>query len=208
MILLTRLAESRCQPSIRTKKIILNGKARAYGLELLLKKNEGKLKGWIAYTLSKSEQKTPGRTPTETGINNGNWYNTAYDKTHDLSLVGSFDLNEKWTLNGNFIFQTGQPATFPNGQYQYSGLTIPSYNNRNSDRLPNYHRIDIAANYTPKPNKNKGWQNYWTFSIYNLYNRYNAASISFDQNRNTGINEATKLSIFGIIPSVSYNFKF
>ncbi|WP_370213938.1 TonB-dependent receptor [Mesoflavibacter profundi] len=190
------------------EQIILNGKARAYGLELLLKKNEGKLKGWIAYTLSKSEQKTPGRTPTETGINNGNWYNTAYDKTHDLSLVGSFDLNEKWTLNGNFIFQTGQPATFPNGQYQYSGLTIPSYNNRNSDRLPNYHRIDIAANYTPKPNKNKGWQNYWTFSIYNLYNRYNAASISFDQNRNTGINEATKLSIFGIIPSVSYNFKF
>ena len=190
------------------EQIILNGKARAYGLELLFKKNEGKLKGWIAYTLSKSEQKTPGRTPTETGINNGNWYNTAYDKTHDLSLVGSFDLNEKWTLNGNFIFQTGQPATFPNGQYQYSGLTIPSYNNRNSDRLPNYHRIDIAANYTPKPNKNKGWQNYWTFSIYNLYNRYNAASISFDQNRNTGINEATKLSIFGIIPSVSYNFKF
>lgn len=190
------------------EQIILNGKARAYGLELLFKKNEGKLKGWIAYTLSKSEQKTPGRTPTETGINNGNWYNTAYDKTHDLSLVGSFDLNEKWTLNGNFIFQTGQPATFPNGQYQYSGLTIPSYNNRNSDRLPNYHRIDIAANYTPKPNKNKGWQNYWTFSIYNLYNRYNAASISFDQNRNSGINEATKLSIFGIIPSVSYNFKF
>lgn len=190
------------------EQIILNGKARAYGLELLFKKNEGKLKGWIAYTLSKSEQKTPGRTTTETGINNGNWYNTAYDKTHDLSLVGSFDLNEKWTLNGNFIFQTGQPATFPNGQYQYSGLTIPSYNNRNSDRLPNYHRVDIAANYTPKPNKNKGWQNYWTFSIYNLYNRYNAASISFDQNRNTGINEATKLSIFGIIPSVSYNFKF
>ncbi len=190
------------------EQIILNGKARAYGLELLFKKNEGKLKGWIAYTLSKSEQKTPGRTPTETGINNGNWYNTAYDKTHDLSLVGSFDLNEKWTLNGNFIFQTGQPATFPNGQYQYSGLTIPSYNNRNSDRLPNYHRVDIAANYTPKPNKNKGWQNYWTFSIYNLYNRYNAASISFDQNRNTSINEATKLSIFGIIPSVSYNFKF
>lgn len=190
------------------EQIILNGKARAYGLELLFKKNEGKLKGWIAYTLSKSEQKTPGRTTTETGINNGNWYNTAYDKTHDLSLVGSFDLNEKWTLNGNFIFQTGQPATFPNGQYQYSGLTIPSYNNRNSDRLPNYHRVDIAANYTPKSNKNKGWQNYWTFSIYNLYNRYNAASISFDQNRNTGINEATKLSIFGIIPSVSYNFKF
>ena len=190
------------------EQVILNGKARAYGLEVLFKKNVGKFKGWIAYTLSKSEQQTPGRTTTEPGINNGNWYNTAFDKTHDISITSNYELNKKWTFNANFVFQTGQPTTYPVAQYQYAGLTIPNYGDRNSNRLPTYHRLDISANYTPKPDKTKGWQNYWTFSIYNAYNRYNAASISFSEDRITGINEATKFSIFGIVPSVTYNFKF
>jgi len=191
------------------EQVILNGKARAYGLEVLFKKNVGKFKGWIAYTLSKSEQQTPERTTTEPGINNGDWYNTAFDKTHDISITGNYELNKKWTFNANFVFQTGQPTTYPVAQYQYAGLTIPNYGDRNSNRLPAYHRLDISANYTPKPdNKTKGWQNYWTFSIYNAYNRYNAASLSFSENRITGINEATKFSIFGIVPSVTYNFKF
>lgn len=190
------------------EQIILNGRSKSYGLELLLRKNEGRFKGWLAYTLSKSEQQTPGRTPSELGINNGNWYNTPYDKTHDISLTGSYDLNEKWKLNANFLFQTGQPATFPNGQYEYNGLIIPNFSDRNADRLPSYNRLDIALNYTPKPNKRQGWQSYWVFGIYNIYNRKNAASISFGQNQETGSNEATRLSIFGIVPSISYNFKF
>ncbi len=190
------------------EQVILNGEARAYGLELLFKKNEGQFKGWLAYTLSKSEQKTPGRTSNEIGINNGNWYNTAYDKTHDISITSSYDLNNKWKLNANLLFQTGQPTTYPNGQYVYNGVSIPSYSNRNADRLPTYHRLDLSANYTPKPENTKGWQSYWVFSIYNVYNRRNAASISFGENRMTGNNEATRLAIFGIIPSVSYNFKF
>ena len=99
--------------------VILNGKARAYGLELLLKKNEGKFKGWFSYTLSKSEQQTPGRTADEPGINSGEWYNTAYDKTHDFSINGSYDFNEKWKFNANFVFQTGQPTNYPVGQYEY-----------------------------------------------------------------------------------------
>lgn len=190
------------------EQILLIGKARAYGLELLFRKNEGRFKGWLAYTLSKSEQQTPGRTANETGINNGIWYNTAYDKTHDVSITGSYDLNKKWKFNANLLFQTGQPTTYPNGQYVYNGISIPSYSNRNTDRLPNYHRLDFSANYTPKPENTKGWQSYWVFSIYNVYNRRNAASISFGENRTTGNNEATRLAIFGIIPSVSYNFKF
>lgn len=189
------------------EQVILNGRSRAYGLELLLRKNTGRFKGWVAYTLSKSEQQTPGRTPIETGINNGNWYRTPYDKTHDISFTGSYDLNKKWKLNANFLFQTGQPATFPNGQYEYNGLNIPNYSNRNADRLPAYNRLDIAVNYTPKPDKRTGWQSYWVFGIYNVYNRRNAASISFGQNQDTGMNEATRLSIFGIVPSISYNFK-
>ncbi|WP_147676114.1 TonB-dependent receptor [Algibacter pacificus] len=190
------------------EQVILNGKGRAYGLEFLFRKNEGRFKGWLAYTLSKSEQQTKGRTANETGINNGDWYNTPYDKTHDISLTGSYDLNEKWKLSGNFLFQTGQPATFPNGQYQYNGVTVPSYGARNADRLPVYHRLDISATYTSKPDKKSGLQSYWVFGVYNMYNRKNAASISFSPNQDTGINEANRLAIFGMIPSVSYNFKF
>ncbi|MEP3836102.1 MAG: TonB-dependent receptor [Algibacter sp.] len=189
------------------EQVILNGKSRAYGLEILLRKNEGRFKGWLAYTLSKSEQQTPGRTANELGINNGYWYNTAFDKTHDISLTSSYQWNDKWKISSNFLFQTGQPATFPNSQYDYNGLNIPNYSDRNSNRLPAYHRLDIALNYTPKPNKHKGWQGEWVFGFYNIYNRRNAASISFAKNETTRVNEATRLSIFGIVPSISYNFK-
>ncbi|MFH6772971.1 TonB-dependent receptor [Gaetbulibacter aestuarii] len=189
------------------EQVILNGKARAYGLEILFRKNKGQLKGWLSYTLSKSEQQTPGRTPEETGINRGRWYNTPYDKTHDISLTGSYDFNDKWKLSSNFIFQTGQPTSYPVSQYEYNNISIANFNYRNANRLPAYNRLDLALNYTPKPKK-KGYQSSWVFSIYNLYNRKNASSITFRQNRNTGTNEAIQLSIFGIIPSVTYNFKF
>ena len=190
------------------ERVILNGKARAYGLEVLFRKNEGRLKGWVAYTISKSEQKTEGRTPNEIGINNGNWYNTGYDRTHDLSITSSYNLNKKWDFNANFLFQTGRPTTYPNGQYSYNGIIVPNYSPRNSTRLTSYHRLDFSATYTPKPDKTKGWQGSWVFGLYNAYNRRNAASISFAQNEDTGNNEATRLSIFGAVPSVSYNFKF
>jgi hypothetical protein len=190
------------------EQVILNGEARAYGLEVLLKKDKGRFKGWLAYTLSKSEQRTPGKTANEPGINNGDWYNTAFDKTHDISFTGSFDFNEKWNFNANFIIQTGQPTTYPNGQYVYNGISIPNFSSRNENRLPTYHRLDISAIYTPKPERKTGWQSSWVFGIYNIYNRYNAASISFGENRMSGVNEATKLSVFGIVPSVAYNFKF
>ncbi len=190
------------------EQVILNGEARAYGLEILLKKNEGRFKGWLAYTLSRSEQRTPGRAPNETGINNGEWYKTPFDKTHDISVTGNYDLSEKWKLNGNLIFQTGQPVTFPNGQYEFNGITVPSYELRNSSRLPAYHRLDISAIYTPKPNSDKRWKGEWVFGVYNIYNRRNAASITFRENRMTGVNEANRLAIFGIVPAITYNFKF
>ena len=174
---------------------------------MLFRKNVGKLTGWVAYTLSSSEQKTAGRTPKEVGINNGNWYFTPYDKTHDLSITTNYKLNKKWDLNANFIFQTGQPITYPNAQYQFSGFSIPNYSPRNSSRLPAYHRFDLSAVYSPQK-ANKSINGQWVFGIYNLYNRKNAASISFQKNNDTGLNEATRLSIFGIIPSITYNFKF
>lgn len=190
------------------EQVVLNGHMRSYGLEFMLRKNEGRFNGWISYTLSKSEQQTPGRTAGESGINNGNWYNSVYDKTHNIAMTGSYTLNKKWSFGSNFIFQTGQPVTYPNGQYEYLGISIPSYGLRNKNRLPSYNHLDISATLTPHKNDKRSWKSEWVFSIYNVYNRKNAASINFKENYDTGNNEAVRTSIFGIVPAVSYNFKF
>ena len=190
------------------EQVILNGKARSYGLELLIRKNTGKLTGWVSYTLSRAEQKTVGRNPDEPGIANGDWYLSPYDKLHNLNITASYEWSPKWSFSGNFTLQSGRPVTFPNGYYEFGGIHVPNYSTRNENRMPAYHHLDLAATYTPKPEKKKGWQSYWVFSIYNVYARKNAASIQFTTNDDTGMNEARRLSIFGIIPSVSYNFKF
>jgi hypothetical protein len=190
------------------EQIILNGRLRSYGLEFMLKKNEGRFNGWISYTISKSEQQTPGRTAAESGINNGNWYNSVYDKLHNLAVTTSYNLNKKWSFGGNFALQSGQPVTYPNGQYTYLGITVPSYGLRNENRLPAYHHLDLSATLTPTKNDSRNWKGEWVFSIYNIYNRKNAASINFRQNEDTGANEAVKTSIFGLVPAVGYNFKF
>ncbi len=198
------------------EQVILNGEARAYGLELLFRKNEGRFQGWLAYTLSRSEQRTPGRPPVvdngrsnlETGINFGEWYSTPFDKTHDLSLFGNFDLNDKWNFNANFIYQTGQPTNLPVGQFEFEELVVPFFGLRNEQRLPDFHRLDVSATYKPKKNRKSNFQSEWVFSVYNVYNRMNAASINFRQNQDTGQNEAIRTSIFGVIPAVTYNFRF
>lgn len=190
------------------EQVILDGNARAYGLEFLLRKNEGAFQGWIAYTLSKSEQKTAPRNENEIGINNGQWYNTPYDKPHDLSIYGAYTLNDRWKINGNFIYQTGLPTNYPIGQFDFQGVVVPYYGLRNEQRLPDYHRLDLSATYTPKRKSNALYQSEWVFSLYNVYNRMNAASINFRQNIDTGVNEAVRTSIFGLVPAVTYNFKF
>ena len=190
------------------EQVVLNGETRAYGLEFLLRKTKGNLQGWLAYTLSKSEQRTPGRTAIETGINNGKWYNTAWDRTHDFSLTAQYKLSEKWFLGANFIFQTGRPATFPLGQYEYQGQVVPVYEARNVSRLESFHHLDISATWNLKHKSKKRWSDEIVFSVYNVYDRKNAASVSFRKNTDTGNNEAVRLSIFGIIPAITYNFKF
>ena len=190
------------------EQVVLAGKTRAYGLEIMAKKNVGKLSGWISYTLSRSEQQTARRTPIESGINNGNWYKTGWDKTHNIYVTGSYKLNQKWSFGSIFTYQTGQPVTFPTAQYQYQGINVPVYSDRNQDNLPAYHRIDVSATLNPTKNKGRKWQGEWVFSVYNLYGRKNAASINFRQNQDSGLNEAVRLSIFGMVPSVTYNFKF
>ncbi|MGY5351246.1 TonB-dependent receptor [Wenyingzhuangia sp. IMCC45533] len=188
--------------------IILAGEARAYGLELMLKKETGKFDGWISYTLSKSEQRAQGRTPVETGINNGDWYDTPYNKTHDISVLLNYKASKKWKFNTNFSFQSGQPVTYPTGNYQFRGRTIPTFGPRNTFNLPAYHRLDVAATYKPKRYENKKFKGEWVFSIYNIYNRQNWSSVIFGQDSDTGRNTSERLSIFGALPSVTFNFKF
>ena len=190
------------------ERVVLNGQSRAYGLEVLFRKNTGRFKGWLSYTLSRTEQKVEGRTAIETGINNGDWYKTGFDKLHNLAIVANYKWTEKWRFSANLIFQTGQPVTFPDGQYEYEGITVPNFSARNENNLPSYHRLDVSATLTPNKNKKRKWQAEWGFGIYNLYNRQNAASITFRQNDETASNEAIRLSIFGIVPSATYNIKF
>jgi hypothetical protein len=180
---------------------LLYGKGRAYGMELLVKKTQGKLTGWIGYTLSKTERKIEG-------INNGNWYNARQDRTHDLSVVTMYELSDRWSLSGLFVYNTGNAATFPSGKYGIGDNTVFYYTERNSYRVPAYHRLDFGATYT-KPHKNKKYESSWNFSLYNVYGRQNAFSIAFEDDPNDPTRtRAVQTSLFRWVPSITYNFKF
>lgn len=179
---------------------LLFGKGRAYGLEILLKKKEGKLTGWIGYTLSKTERKI-------NGINNGQWYNAKQDRTHDISIVAIYDLMPQWTLSGTFIYTTGNAVTFPTGKYVLNGMPVYQYSSRNADRMPATHRLDISVTYE-RPARRK-YQSSWSFGLYNVYGRQNPFSISFEENKNNPQKvDAVQSSLFRWVPSVTYNFKF
>ncbi len=179
---------------------LLFGDGRAYGIEFFVKKRFGKLNGWLGYTLSKTERQFDD-------IDNGKWFNARQDRTHDLSLVGIYKAGERWTFSSTFVFNTGNAVTFPSGKYVINNRTIFSYPARNSDRLPEYHRLDLSATLEGKPNKKL--KSSWSFGIYNLYNRQNAYTIDFREDPyNSARTQAVKTTLFGIIPSVTWNFKF
>lgn len=179
---------------------LLYGKGQAYGAEFLLKKTQGKLTGWIGYTLSKTERKIDG-------INNNKWYNAKQDRTHDVSVVGVYQLSQKWSLSGLFVYGTGNAVTFPAGKYEVAGQTNFYYTSRNAYRMPAYHRLDIGATYTKKKRNNR--EASWNFSLYNVYGRQNAYSITFaDSETDPTKTVATQTSLFRWVPSITYNFKF
>jgi len=184
---------------------LLSGDGRAYGLELFVKKNQGPLTGWVSYTLSRSERKVEG-------INRGEWYPSRFDRLHNLSVVGSYQLNEKWSFSANFVYSTGTPATFPTNRYEIQGIVVPHNfdQSRNNYRIPAYHRLDLSATLTPKKNKERRWQGEWVFSVYNVYSRRNPFSIFFEQDENNpNQTNAIRYSVVGsFVPAVSYNFKF
>jgi len=180
---------------------LLYGKGRSYGLEVFLRKTKGDFSGWISYTLGKSERQFAE-------INGGEWFNARQDRTHDISIVGMYNLSKNWTLGANFVYYTGNAVTFPSGKYELNGTTMYYYTERNGYRMPAYHRLDLSATYEPKM-KNKRFNSSWTFGIYNVYNRKNAYIIDFRDNKNNpNITEAYKIALFGAIPSVTWNFRF
>jgi len=182
------------------------GRAWSYGLELYVKKNYGKTTGWISYTLSNTQRQIDE-------INLGNAYSPRYNRPHNLAVVVAHQFSPRVTLAGNFIFTSGAAVSFPVGRYKVGNQVVDYYEagKRYNSRLPDYHRADISLTIDGKQKKN--WKGSWNFSIYNFYNRKNAFSIYFrekqDENEEgTGEYEAVQTTLFGIIPSITYNFKF
>lgn len=194
---------------------ILPGIGRSYGLEFYLRKRKGRLSGWLSYTLSKTELKVENDDPL-LAINAGEWYPANYDKRHDISLVLNYQLTKKWDLGMNFTYQSGRPITPPEGRFNFEDYSVPVYRSRNSLRIPDYHRLDLSANYTPEKDPNKKFYSSWSLGFYNVYARRNAYSIFFQQAEQAEgattasfDTEAVQLAIFGtIIPSVTWNFNF
>ncbi len=181
---------------------LLYGIGRAYGAEMMVRKKTGRLTGWVGYTLSKVEKKIDG-------INNGKYFNARQDRTHDFSFVGMYDVNKRWSVSATWVYTTGSAVTFPVGKYEVNGQTVFAYSDRNASRLPAYHRLDLAATLEARKNAKRKFKSSWTFGLYNAYGRQNAYSINFRENANDpSKTEAVRTSLFGIIPSATWNFKF
>ena len=178
------------------------GKGRSYGAEFLVRKNVGKFTGWISYTYSRSFR-------TIEGISQGKEYRSPYDRPHNLVLVANYDVSPRISLAANWIYNTGQPVTFPYGQYTINGVTYAVYNGkRNESRYPDYHRLDLS--FTCKLGdlkKERRWEHELNVSVYNAYARHNTWAVTFEQGKDGNI-ETKNMYLFSAVPSISYNFKF
>ncbi len=178
------------------------GSSKAYGVEFLLKKTEGKLTGWLGYTLSHTER-------TISGINDGKTYVAPFDKPHDISLVMNYEASKRVSVSANWIYATGQPITLPVQRYEINGAIVPLYSERNGARYDDYHRLDFSVTLKGRNRNNSSWNGEWVFSIYNVYNRKNTWALNFKQDdENPDETYAEKTYLFPVIPSVTYNFKF
>ena len=188
-----------------TENSFVFGKGWSYGSELYINKGKGKFTGWIGYTLSWTWRKFAD-------LNFGEKYPAKYDRRNDLSVVGMYELNKKWKLSATFVYGTGNAATLPERFYIVDGVLTQEYSRINQYRLPSYHRLDLGAVLTPKKNENRKCKSEWVFSVYNVYNRKNPYFIYFDQTGSLGQGnlqiQAKQVSIFPVIPSVTWNFKF
>lgn len=180
---------------------IRTGKGTSYGAEFFIRKQQGKLNGWISYTYSRALRQI-------TEINDGKLYPANYDRPHNIAVVMTYDLSKKWNFGATWVYVTGLPLTAPTGKFEYQGMLVPIYSSRNSARIPDYHRADISMTYTPN-REGKKFKDNWNFSVYNVYYQKNPFSITFKQDEdNPSKTKAIKTYLFAIIPTVTYNFNF
>ncbi|HUP14351.1 MAG TPA: TonB-dependent receptor, partial [Niastella sp.] len=194
------------QPSLKDpEEDFTFGKGWSYGNEWFFNKTTGRLTGWLGYTLSWTWRRFPG-------LNSGEKFPTKYDRRHDLSLVASYELTKRWKLGGVFVYGTGNATSLPERFYIINGVITQEFSSINQYRLPAYHRFDFSATYTPKPKPSRKLQSSWVFSTYNTYNRMNPYFIYYDQSgspyEGTLKIEARQVSLFPLLPSVTWNFKF
>ncbi|MEQ8924262.1 MAG: TonB-dependent receptor [Fulvivirga sp.] len=182
---------------------ILSGEGEAYGVEFMLKKTTGKLTGWASYTLSKTER-------TINGINDGNPYSPRQDRPHSINLMGSYQINKRIQIGAFWNYASGMPITLASSSFEYGGVVVPVYDERNGYRLPASHRLDLSVTIDSKKNDNRKWEGSWNFSLFNVYGRKNPFSLMTRQNQdNPKVTEAVQMSLIGtIVPSVTYNIKF
>jgi hypothetical protein len=181
------------------------GKGWSYGTELFINKVRGKFTGWIGYTLSWTWRKF-------TDLNSGQKFAAKYDRRHDLSIVGTYELNRKWKFGAVFVYGTGNAISLPERFYVLNGVLTQEYSGIDQYRLSSYHRMDLSATLTPSQKKNKKLESFWVFSVYNVYDHLNPYFIYFSQkgdpyNGNLQI-EARQVSLFPVLPAVTWNFKF
>ncbi len=186
--------------AIEIERLVLAGEGRSYGVEFCARKNTGKFTGWLSYTLSWSQTRIDG-------ISMGEWYDANNDRRHDINIVASYKLNNAWTFNASWVYNSGQAFTAPSAKYQIVDNYIYYYAERNGYRAPDYHRLDVSATWSKKIASGRLTRE-WSFGIYNLYNRYNPFLIQFEDSQYGRGTRAKQYSLFGIVPSVSFNLKF
>ena len=178
------------------------GRGWAYGAEFLVRLSEKKVGGWLSYTLSRSVRQVPG-------INDGRPYPAPYDKPHNVALVVNYQFAKRWGVSANWVYATGNPVTFPTGRAEIGGKVIPIYSDRNAYRYPDYHRLDLAVTFSSKEQENRRFRWDINLSVYNVYNRHNTWSINFVQDKeDPNVTYAEKIYLFGIVPSLTFNFHF
>ena len=187
-------ADLQINPTVES--LLVFGRGWSYGAEFLLRKRAGRFSGWVGYTWSKTQNQFPL-------INNGTVFPARQDRTHDISIVAIYDLNAKWNFSAVWVYNTGNAVTFPGGNYWIDNRLVPYYTSRNGYRMPAYHRLDLSATWK------LGERSNLNFSIYNAYDRMNAYAIYFRQNRTDPTKtEAVQITLFPIIPSITYNFNY
>ena len=186
--------------AIEIERLVLAGEGRGYGAEFCARKNTGRLTGWLSYTLSWSQTRIDG-------ISQGQWYDANNDRRHDINIVATYKLSNTWTLNAAWVFNSGQAFTAPSAKYQVIDNFVYYYAERNGYRAPDYHRLDVSATWSKKLKSGRLTRE-WNFGIYNLYNRYNPYLIRFEDSQYGRGTRAKQYSLFGIVPSVSFNLKW